>query len=132
MNDPDPQVALVRLWAQTTADLIDVAQAFWNGLLNLNPVERLTWADACEGSTFVPPQTTALTLSCSDLVDAHGNVMPNADVTVDPNPVPPSTTPTRVSISVTPTGVSGRYTAMLLGPTGAPVSNRFSVYMAGG
>jgi hypothetical protein len=128
----DTQVALVRLWAQTTADLIDVAQAFWNGLINLNPAESDTKSAACEGSTVVPPQATATTLGHSQFIDAHGNTLPNPSVQLEPDRVEAGTT-TRVSVYVAPDGVhAGRYTAVLLdAATGNPVSSRFSVYMAG-
>ena len=133
MSEPvDTQTALVRLWAQTTADLIDVAQAFWNGLINLNPAEKNTFSAACEGSTVVPPQATATGLRSSDFVDAHGNVLPNPTVQLAPNRIEAGTRPTEVSVWVAPDGVSsGRYTAVLLDDAGAPIGSRFSVYMAG-
>ena len=133
MSDPvDTEVALVRLWARTTADLIDVAQAFWNGLINLNPAERDTLSAACEGSTVVPPQATATNLTHSDFTDAHGNVLPNAQVQLDPDRIAAGTRPTEVRVRVAPDGVSrGRYTAVLLDDAGAPIGSRFSVYMAG-
>jgi hypothetical protein len=133
VSDPAAtQVALVRLWARTTADLIDVAQGFWNGLINLNPAERDTMSAACEGSTVVPPQVTATGLRHSDFVDAHGNVLPNALVELAPDRIEASTEPTEVCVRVAPDGVhSGRYTAVLLDDAGAPIGSRFSVYMAG-
>ena len=133
MSDPvDTQVAVVRLWAQTTADLIDVAQAFWNGLINLNPAELDTKSAACEGSTVVPIQATATNLTHSDFVDAHGNVLPNAQVQLDPDHIEAGAGPTEVCVYVAPDGVSsGRYTAVLLDDSGAPIGSRFSVYMAG-
>jgi hypothetical protein len=133
VSDPaDTQVALVRLWARTTADLIDVAQAFWNGLINLNPAERDTMSAACEGSTVIPPQSTATNLTWSDFVDAHGNVLPNPTVQLDPRRIEAGTRPTEVCVRVAPDGVhSGRYTAVLLDDAGAPIGSRFSVYMAG-
>jgi hypothetical protein len=133
VTDPvDTQGALVRLWAQTTADLIDVAQAFWNGLINLNPAERDTWSAACEGSTVVPPRATATDLDHSDFIDAHGNVLPNAMVQLVPDRIEAGNRPTDVCVRVAPDGVhSGRYTAVLLDDSGAPIGSRFSVYMAG-
>jgi hypothetical protein len=133
VSDPvDTPVAVVRLWAQTTADLIDVAQAFWNGLINLNPAERDTLSAACEGSTVVPAQATATGLTHSDFTDAHGNLLPNAQVRLDPDHIEAGTRPTKVCVYVAPDGISsGRYTAVLLDDAGAPIGSRFSVYMAG-
>lgn len=130
MTEP-ATVAVVRLWAEAAAGMIDVAQAFWNGLINLNPVERDTWSASGEGSTVVAAVSAPCQLQTSPFLDAHGQAMDVATVTLDPAEVAPGTEPIRVHVRVrAATTCHGRYTAALLDRSGTQVSNRFSVYMA--
>jgi hypothetical protein len=131
MSDGDTNAAVVRLWAEATAGMIDVAQAFWNGLLNLNPVERNTDSAVGEGRTSVPVSVATAPLRTTPFVDAHNQPMAVAAVDLSVDPVEAGATSVDVHVTVRAAATChGRYTAALLDQTGAQVSNRFSVYMA--
>jgi hypothetical protein len=130
MSEGSP-LAVLRLWAQATADMMDVAGRFWNGVINLNPVERDNDTSVGEGSTAIPALAATTRLRTAAFVDGDGVELAVQEVVITPAEVGAGAGPTEVKIRVTASGeCHGRFTTYLTDEAGTQVSDRFSVFMA--